>query len=60
MPRHKNSSRAVHLYLELAALDALYAEAKRLSVRPGKLLSKIVTERAASFYSRPIQFVAKT
>jgi hypothetical protein len=34
MPRHKNSSRAVHLYLELAALEALRAEAERLSVRP--------------------------
>jgi hypothetical protein len=60
MPCHKNSSRAIHLYLELPALDALYAEARRLSTRPGKLLSRLIIERAASFYSRPIQFVSKT
>ena len=60
MPRHKNSSIPVHLYIETAALLALRAEAARLNTRPGKLLSRMIAERAESFYSQPIQLVAKT
>lgn len=55
MPRAKNSSRDIHVYLEVAALLVLRQEAERLSTRPGKLLSKLIIERAGSFYSRPIQ-----
>jgi hypothetical protein len=57
MPRAKNSSRDIHIYLEVAALLALRAEAERLETRPGKLLSRIISERAASFYSEPIELL---
>jgi len=57
MPRPKNSSRDLHVWLETAALEALRAEAERLMTRPGKLLSRLIAERARTFYSRPIQLV---
>jgi hypothetical protein len=59
MARPKNSSRDVHFYLESAALAALKAEVKRLSTRPGKLLSRIILERATTFFSNPVQLVSK-
>jgi hypothetical protein len=59
MSRPKNSSHDIHVYLELAALEALRAEAERLMTRPGKLLSKLIIERTGSFCSRPIQLMDK-
>jgi hypothetical protein len=59
MARAKNSSRPIHVYIEAPALEALRAEVQRLSTRPGKLLSKLIKERAASFYSHPVQLIEK-
>jgi hypothetical protein len=59
MARQKGSSLAVHVWLERSAFLALRAEAKRLSTRPGKLLSCLIKERAREFYSRPIQLIDK-
>jgi hypothetical protein len=59
MARHKGSSHGIHVFLEATAFDALRAEVKRLGTKPGKLLSKLIKERAASFYSHPVQLIEK-
>jgi hypothetical protein len=59
MARQKGSSLALHVWVEAAAVAALRAEAKRLSTRPGKLLSCLIKERAKEFYSRPVQLMGK-
>jgi hypothetical protein len=59
MPRAKNSSRAIYVWIETAAFAALRAETERLSTRPGKLLSRLIIERATSFYSHPVQLLEK-
>jgi hypothetical protein len=60
MARRKNSSIPVHLYIESQALQILRNEAARLSVRPGKLLSKLMLERSETFHCKPVQLIAKT
>ena len=57
MPRPKNSSADLHVYISTAVLAWLRAEAERLEVRPGKLLSRLIAERIPTFYSRPIQLI---
>jgi hypothetical protein len=54
MARHKNHSRSVHFFLEAQAFELLKAEASRLCCRPGRLLSKLVLERALSFHTKPV------
>jgi hypothetical protein len=55
MPRHKNSTRNLHVRIDSAAFDALHAECKRLTIRPGQFLSRLITERAATFFSHHVQ-----
>jgi hypothetical protein len=59
MPRHKNSTHGVHFWLEKNAYDALRLECKRLSIRPGQFLSRLITERSDTFYSNPVQLLSK-
>jgi hypothetical protein len=59
MSRRKNSSQQIHVYLKLAAFEALHAEARRLETRPGKLLSRIILERSETFLCKPVELVAK-
>jgi hypothetical protein len=59
MCRPKNFSHKIHVYLEGAAHDLLRAEVNRLSTKPGKLLSRMIKERAQTFFSRPVQLIDK-
>jgi hypothetical protein len=57
MARKKGSSSQIHIYLQTDAYQLLCTECARLKTRKGKLLSKILIERAPSFGSRPLQLI---
>jgi hypothetical protein len=59
MARKKGSSSSIHVFLDSDSYQLLKAECARLSVNPGKFLSKLVLERCPTFHSHPIQLVDK-
>ncbi len=58
MPRRKVPYRKVNWWLPIEAFDAIDTEARRLSIKPGQLIGRVIAERSRSFYSHPIQIIA--
>ena len=55
----KGASHPIHIWINSDAFNLLHTECKRLKARPGKLLSKLILERSASFFSNPVQLILK-